>query len=57
MSLNRNYILGKVITKDDTAFQGVRYIDKVEVIEKFGLIHEQTSSSTQASEMSGMELC
>lgn len=37
MSLNRNYILGKVITKDDTAFQGVRYIDKVEVIEKFGL--------------------
>jgi hypothetical protein len=37
MSLNRNYIFGKVITKDDTAFQGVRYINKVEVIENFGL--------------------
>lgn len=37
MSLNRNYVIGKIVKKDDSAFQDVRYINKVEVTENFGL--------------------
>ena len=37
MSLNRNYVIGKIIEKDNSAYENVRYINKVEVIENFGL--------------------
>lgn len=37
MSLNKNYVIGKIIEKNDSVFENVRYINKVEVIENFGL--------------------
>ena len=37
MTLNRNYIIGKIIEKKDSVFGGVRYFNKVKIIENFGL--------------------